>query len=64
MKRIETNNKGVLEIETGDNGVVVTKRDSKNNIERRDFIHDGDLVMLLNYWKNCKEGLEKSSYIT
>lgn len=64
MKRIEVNNKGILEIEAKDSGVVVTKRDDKNNIERRDFIEDGDLVMLLNYWRNCKDGLEKSSYIT
>lgn len=63
MKRIEVNNKGFLEIETKDNGITVTSCNHHNKVERKDFIPDGDLVMLLNYWRNCKEGLEKSNYI-
>jgi hypothetical protein len=63
MKQIETNNKGTLVFTPEKNGITVIKYDHNHIAEYSDFIHDKDLVMLFNYWKNCKNGLKKSSYI-
>ena len=59
MKKIKVNNNNTIELE----GNKVTYRDSNNNIYRELNISDGDIVMLLNYYINCKSGIEKSEYI-
>lgn len=63
MIKIEVNNQRVIELEYKNNWTVVTEKNSKGNVEKRYGIEDEDLVMLLNYYQNCKDGLEKSDYI-
>lgn len=63
MIKIEANNQKVIELKYKNNWTVVTVKNSKGNIEKRYGIEDGDLVMLLNYYQNCKYGLEISDYI-
>lgn len=63
MIKIEVNNQRVIELEYKDNWTVITEKNSKGDVEKRYGIEDGDLIMLLNYYQNCKDGLEKSDYI-
>lgn len=59
MKRIKINNGKVVEL---DNNKAIYK-DNKGNIYRELNISDGDIIMLLNYYINCKNGIEESDYI-
>lgn len=63
MIKLDINNNRVVELEYKNNWTVVTMRDSEGEVEERFGIEDGDMVMLLNYYQNCKNGLEESDYI-
>lgn len=63
IKTIPTNNKGKLILISSDNGLVVIKEDSNSNVEYSYNVAEDDLVMLLNYYVNCKSGIEESDYI-
>lgn len=64
MKKIEINNGNSIVLETTKGGVEIIHCDSGNGIEYSYNIPDGEFVMLLNYYRNCKCGLEKSDYIS
>lgn len=60
---IEVNNERKMALEFAGDGIVVTKMDEKFTEEERYAILGHEVVMLLNYYQNCKEGREKSDYI-
>jgi hypothetical protein len=64
MKEITVNNDRTLTLTTNKNGIEVITQDGGGGIENSYIIPDGDIVMLLNYWRNCKAGIEKSDYIS
>ena len=56
---IEVNNQGTLEVEIKDNRLLFTKKDAEGNIERRDQVLDGDIVLLYDYILDRRDqGLE------
>ena len=58
MKRIQVNNNRKVNMELISNGLKV------ENFGNTDFtIPDHEIIMLLNYYRNCKSGIEKSEYI-
>ena len=58
MKRIPTNNGKEITLNLTNKGFVV------ENFGNTDFtIPDHEIIMLLNYYRNCKSGIEKSDYI-
>lgn len=64
MKEITVNNQRTITLEPERDGVEVIVQDGCGGIEYSYNIPDGDIVMLLNYWRNCKDGREKSDYIS
>ena len=64
MKEITVNNDRTLTLQKDKNGIEVIVQDGGGGIEYSYIIPDGDIVMLLNYWRNCKDGREKSDYIS
>lgn len=64
MKEITVNNDRTLTLQKDKNGIEVVVQDGGGGIEYSYIIPDGDIVMLLNYWRNCKDGREKSDYIS
>ena len=64
MKEITVNNDRTLTLQKHKNGIEVVVQDGGGGIEYSYIIPDGDIVMLLNYWRNCKDGREKSDYIS
>ena len=64
MKEIEVNNGCKIVLENKSQGIEVIYCGSNGGIEYSYNIPDGDLVMLLNYYRNCKSGREKSDYIS
>ena len=56
---VDVNNGGIMTLaqEKHDGDIVLTS----HNCEYR--ITPGELVMLMNYFRNCKSGLEESDYI-
>lgn len=64
MREIEVNNGCKIVLENKSQGIEVIHCDSNGGIEYSYNIPDGDLVMLLNYYRNCKSGREKSNYIS
>lgn len=60
MKIIHTNNNGLFTIKETQNGVFVKGFGASDN---EICIPDHEIVMLLNYYHNCKEGLESHDYI-
>lgn len=62
MKEIAVNNGIVLALSSDKNGIEVITQEY-GGIENSYVIPDGDIVMLINYWLNCKRGIEKSDYI-
>lgn len=64
MKEITVNNQRTITLEPERDGVEVIVQDGYGGIEYSYNIPDGDIVMLLNYWRNCKDGMEKSDYIS
>ena len=64
MKEITVNNDRTLTLQKDKNGIEVVVQDGGGRIEYSYIIPDGDIVMLLNYWRNCKDGREKSDYIS
>lgn len=64
MREIEVNNGCKIVLENKLQGIEVIHCDSKGGIEYSYNIPDGYLVMLLNYYRNCKSGREKSDYIS
>lgn len=63
MIKLDVNNQRFIEMEYKNNWTVVTTKDGKGNIENSYGIEDADMVMLLNYYQNCKDGIEASDYI-
>ena len=63
--KIETNNqqKLLMTMDSRKRGLHVITVASGGGIERRDFIPEHELVMLYDYWVNCKNGTETSDYI-
>lgn len=58
MKKIPVNNGKEINLDLIGKGLAV------ENFGNTDFtIPDHEIIMLLNYYCNCKSGLEKSSYI-
>jgi hypothetical protein len=54
----------IVQADGGRSGVIVyTGNDRDKVITRADFIPEHELVMLYDYWVNCKDGTEKSDYI-
>ena len=64
MKEITVNNNRTLTLLPDKNGIEVIVQDGGGGIENSYVVPDGDVVMLLNYWKNCKDGIEDSIYIS
>ena len=64
MKEITVNNNRTLTLHPDKNGIEVIVQDGGGGIENSYVVPDGDVVMLLNYWKNCKDGIEDSIYIS
>lgn len=62
MKEITVNNGIVLTLLSNKNGIEVITQEC-GGIENSYVIPDEDIVMLINYWLNCKRGIEKSDYI-
>ncbi len=63
LKKIEVNNQRYLELQPQDNGIQVVTLGANGDVENTYVVSDGEIVMLLNYYRNCKSGLEKSDYI-
>lgn len=63
------NNERVLKlIQYEHDGTTIIKIENKqgkteNIPENESIINAGDMVMLVNYFRNCKTGIEKSDYI-
>lgn len=62
-KIIEVNNGREIIIKMINNGIKVVSYESNGVIDKDYVIPDGEIVMLLNYYLNCKSGVEKSNYI-
>lgn len=60
MKTIHTNNKNFFTIKETQNGIYIKGFGGTDN---KICIPDHEIVMLLNYYHNCKEGLESHDYI-
>ncbi len=60
MKTIHTNNNGLFTIKETHKGIYIKGFGGVNN---EICIPDHEIVMLLNYYHNCKEGLESHDYI-
>ena len=66
----EVNNGRKMELVQGehDGFVSILMTDSKGNPEKFNskecFIEPGEMVMLINYFRNCKNGTETSDYIS
>lgn len=63
FKKIEVNNGRHLELYDVEDGIEIVTYDSKGLVENYQIITPGEFVMLLNYYRNCKKGIEKSDYI-
>lgn len=61
---IKVNNRDTLILTSTNKGLQVDRKTSKGIVDKSYTISEGDLVMLLNYYQNCKNGLEISSYIS
>ena len=59
MKTIEVNNGEKINIELKNNGLKVENFGSTESF----VIPYHEIIMLLNYYRNCKSGIEKSDYI-
>lgn len=66
MRRIFVNNGDsiVLNADSNEKGLEVVSLDSNIGINYSYVIPEGEMIMLLNYYRNCKSGLEKSDYIS
>ena len=65
MIKIEVNNKQnlVLEDDKGADCLKLKTYDSKGKLTEAYSMEYGEFVMLMNYFRNCKEGTEESDYI-
>lgn len=63
MKEIEVNNGCKIVLKSKPEGTEIIHCNSNGDIEYSHIIPDGEIVMLLNYYRNCKDGLEESDYI-
>lgn len=66
MIKLEINNNRNIEIsqQISDGKINVDVLDSNGEVEYYYTITAGEMVMLLNYFQNCKDGIEKSDYIS
>ena len=62
--KIKVNNGDKLILTSTNKGLQVNIQNNKGVVFKSYTISEGDLVMLLNYYQNCKNGLETSSYIS
>ena len=60
MKTIEVNNGRKINMELNSNGLKV---ENFCGSTESFIIPDHEIIMLLNYYRNCKSGIEKSDYI-
>lgn len=60
---IDVNNGGKLVLERTDNGFVINSVDCDNKIHRRDYISEGDMVMLMNYYRYVKDNDIQDDFI-
>lgn len=65
MIKLNINNQQSIEIsqEVVDGKINVDVLDLNGEVDYFYEIEAGELVMLLNYYQDCKDGLEKSDYI-
>ena len=56
VKTIEVNNQRTIELQLDDRGLMITNKDSHGEIERRDLITEGELVMLFNLYRRLEVG--------
>ena len=59
MKSIPVNNNQKINLNLTDKGLLVKNFGTTDSF----IVPDHELIMLLNYYCNCKSGLEKSDYI-
>jgi len=66
MISFDINNQQTLKLtqEIHDGCVMLRRYDSDSNGDAEWSIAPGDMVMLLNYYRNCKDGIEVSDYIS
>lgn len=64
MKEIEVNNGRKIVIDASENKFEIIAIDSNGSIEYSYNIPDGEIVMLLNYYRACKDGNIKSDFIS
>mgnify|MGYP001294278103 CR=1 FL=1 len=55
MIKIEVNNERVLQISQKEDGAVLVETGANNSVDRRFIIEEGDMVMLVNYFRYIKE---------
>ena len=60
---IEVNNGRKILLSGNDNASIEVLTEDNGTIENSYNIPDYELIMLLNYYRNCKAGREKSDYI-
>lgn len=60
---IAVNNGGKLVLEGTDNGFIINSIDCNNKIYRRDYISEGDMVMLMNYYRYVKDNDIQDDFI-
>ncbi len=60
---IQVNNNRTLLVHEILGGIRVQTINGNLTLESEAVIFDNDLVMLYDYWLNCKNGTEKSDYI-
>lgn len=61
---ISTNNNGMMVLRQYKHDGAIDLLIIHNDLSHKEHtISPGDMVMLMNYYRNCKEGLEKSDYI-
>lgn len=65
MIKVEVNNKQNLVLVDDKKADCLKLRsyDSKGNLTEARSMEYGDFVMLMNYFRNCKDGIEESDYI-
>lgn len=57
MIQIPINNQQTIQItqDKSKDGILVTRKDQNENVNCRYIIEEGEMVMLLNYYRLCKE---------
>lgn len=61
--RINTNNKGFVEIERTKHGISVASCDEQGYVTRRDGFDEGEIIMALNLLRYMRDEDQKSVYL-